>query len=119
MLHICEPVPEFIAYGAGPPPKVSDRGNIVESARAALEKLAAELRYRGLNAEALMIEGPTAATILHEADRLDSHLIVIGTHGHGMLYHALVGSVSADVVKESRRPVLVVPDPRPARRGDD
>jgi nucleotide-binding universal stress UspA family protein len=118
LLHVAQPDPnEFVGYQAGPQSVIESRAHKLEVEQATLEKLAASLRYRGLEAEALLVEGPTAETILQEADRLDASMLILGSHGHGMLYHAFVGSVSAAVVKESRRPVLIVPDPRPARRG--
>jgi nucleotide-binding universal stress UspA family protein len=34
---------------------------------------------------------------------------VVGSHGHGMMFDAMVGSVSAGVLRKSTIPVLVVP----------
>jgi nucleotide-binding universal stress UspA family protein len=47
--------------------------------------------------------------VLSEAKRLHAELIVVGSHGHGLLYDALLGSVSADILRKSSLPVLVVP----------
>jgi len=117
LIHVAEPNPEeFVGYAAGPPSVIADRASKLQHERDALEKLAAELRYRGIKTDTVLTEGATADAILRQADQIDPALIVLGSHGHGMLYHALVGSVSAAVVKDSTRPVLIVPDPRPARR---
>jgi nucleotide-binding universal stress UspA family protein len=43
------------------------------------------------------------------ADQLDAELIVTGSRGLTGLHSLLVGSVSAQVLKHARRPVLVVP----------
>ena len=75
-----------------------------------LDKLAAAISARGIPTDTLLVQGPAAETILQQADALDAKLIVLGSHGHGMLYHALVGSTSAAVIKGSHRPVLVIPD---------
>jgi len=50
--------------------------------------------------------GPAAPMILRTAEEIDARLIVIGTHHHHGWRHALLGSVSADVVHGSRCPVL-------------
>ena len=74
--------------------------------------MAQPLRSDGLDAEALLVQGPTTATILDEARRLNADIIVMGSHGHSALYKAFVGSVCEQVLAESTIPILVVPIPR-------
>ena len=38
-------------------------------------------------------------------------IILMGTHGKGVLIHALLGSVAEKVLRHSRRPVFVIPLP--------
>jgi nucleotide-binding universal stress UspA family protein len=52
--------------------------------------------------------GPAAETILQVAKRERSHLIVMGTHGHGLLGRAVLGSVAQRVVAQCDVPVLLV-----------
>jgi nucleotide-binding universal stress UspA family protein len=55
---------------------------------------------------------PTGAVldeILKLADAVNADLIVMGRHGHGAMYNLLVGSVTEGVLKQSARPVLLVP----------
>ena len=68
-----------------------------------------ELVASGLQVTPLLVMGPTVETILHQADRLDAGLIVLGSHGHGGLHHLLLGGVSEGVVRGADRPVVVVP----------
>ena len=120
LLHVSERrSQEFIGFPADSPIAFEVREKRIADQRTELQKLASELRYRGIEADSLVVEGPPALSILRQADSLDANMIVLGTHGHGMLYHALVGNTSAEVIKESHRPVLVVPDPRPERRKCD
>jgi nucleotide-binding universal stress UspA family protein len=113
LLHVAGPNPEeFVGYEAGPQAVRDSRAEKLRHEHTELQQRAAALRASGIEADALLVEGPTVETILKEADRFESRLIVLGTHGHGMLFHALVGSTGAGVVKESKRPVLIVPDPR-------
>jgi nucleotide-binding universal stress UspA family protein len=46
--------------------------------------------------------------ILHYIDEHDIDLVVMGTHGRGMMGHLLLGSVAERVVRKSSVPVLTV-----------
>ena len=59
--------------------------------------------------EAVVVEGPIVSSILDTANARKADLIVMGSHGHGAVYHLLVGSVTAGVLKSAKCPVLVVP----------
>jgi nucleotide-binding universal stress UspA family protein len=68
-------------------------------------QLAAE---HGVQSTFEMLEGNPADEIVAYADSIDADLVVIGSRRRGVLASALLGSVSREVVRESRRPVLVV-----------
>jgi len=53
--------------------------------------------------------GRPAATILERVEQLDPDLIICGTHGKGLIQHALLGSVAEKVLRKSTRPVMVIP----------
>jgi nucleotide-binding universal stress UspA family protein len=50
-----------------------------------------------------------AGEIAAESQAFGADLVVLGTHGHGALGRALIGSVSSTVTRLSDRPVLLVP----------
>lgn len=52
--------------------------------------------------------GDPAATILSVAADEDHDLIVMGSHGHGRIHRALLGSVSEGVLRKSTIPVLLM-----------
>jgi len=52
--------------------------------------------------------GHAAEQVLRTAKRAKAHMIVMGTHGHGALGRALLGSVAQKVVTEAEVPVLMV-----------
>ncbi len=54
------------------------------------------------------VVGAPTAEILRAAKREKAHLIVMGTHGHGLLGRAVMGSVAQRVVTDSEIPVLLV-----------
>ena len=59
-----------------------------------------------VNVEHVAVEGRAAEAILGHAD--DAQLIVVGTHGKGLIRRALLGSVSRQVLNDADRPVAVV-----------
>lgn len=61
------------------------------------------LRYRSA-----WVVGTPADEILRAADREHAQLIVMGTHGLGMVGRALMGSVAQRVITGSEIPVLLV-----------
>jgi nucleotide-binding universal stress UspA family protein len=67
------------------------------------------LRQDGLEATALLVQGPIVATILAEAQKMNADLLIVGSHGFGALYDLVVGSSSRGVLKDTEIPVLVVP----------
>jgi len=52
--------------------------------------------------------GNPAKEIVAVAEEGNFDLIILGTHGHGKLAESMIGSVAGDVIRQSRRPVMVV-----------
>ena len=109
LLHVVVPLasiagPEF--HPVMEPQEVSER---YLDEQEQLNALAKQLTEAGVNAIALIVQGDPVKTILSEARRLDAELIVAGSHGHGLLFDALVGSVSGGLLRKSTLPVLIVP----------
>ena len=84
-----------------------------ERERAALEDAAALAAAKGVVARTELLTGMPVDEVVARADSLDAELIVIGSHGHGAVASAFLGSVSRGVLHESRRPVVVVRARRP------
>jgi len=74
-----------------------------------LQKLAQQLRDQGVDAIPLLVEGATVKTILHESDRLDVDLIILGCHKHSEMYCALMDGTEEGVLGRCSHPVLFVP----------
>ncbi len=68
-----------------------------------------KLQNFGVDVESLLVQGTAVEVILDEASKLKTDLIVVGSHGHGAVYHLMVGSVSEGVLHRSTCPVLVIP----------
>jgi nucleotide-binding universal stress UspA family protein len=67
---------------------------------------------RDLVASIDVVEGDPAAEILRKANELEVDLVVMGTHGKGLLEHAFLGSVAEKVLQRIKIPVLTIPIPR-------
>ncbi len=109
ILHVAEPDPDFVGYDAGPEVVRTQVAGEMRREHRDVQALAEKLRGDGLDATALLVQGPTVETTLKEADKLKAELIVVGTHGHGAVYDVLIGSYSAGIIRKSTLPVLVVP----------
>jgi nucleotide-binding universal stress UspA family protein len=66
-------------------------------------------RAGGFEADSRVVGGKSWEAICEVADELDAELIVMGARGLSPVRSALLGSVSAQVVAHTKRPVLVVP----------
>jgi nucleotide-binding universal stress UspA family protein len=74
-------------------------------------KVADDLESAGIAAAIEICHGYPADEILKHADALHSDLIVIGTHGKGILSQAFFGSVAKKVLRLVRKPVFIIPLP--------
>ncbi len=61
----------------------------------------------GMEAEAELLEGPTAEAILRVAETRNADLIILGARGLGTLSGLVLGSVSQKVLQHATCPVLV------------
>ena len=63
----------------------------------------------GFKTDDIIVErGNPVEQILKQSDEKKCDLIVMGTHGHGTLADAMMGSTARRVLRRSKKPVLVV-----------
>lgn len=74
-----------------------------------LQHLAKCMRDVNVDAKALLLQGSIINTILHESERLDVDLVVIGRHKHGPLYSALMNDTDEGLLAKSTCPIMFVP----------
>jgi nucleotide-binding universal stress UspA family protein len=84
----------------------------------AAEEAAARGRELGYETTARVEQATEGAarTIIDVADEIDARLVVCGRRGRGIITSTLLGSVSHAVLAHVARPVLIVPNARPAHR---
>jgi nucleotide-binding universal stress UspA family protein len=107
LLHVVEIVAVGYASDLFPVPMAEAFQEISAYARTELAKLAQEVRSRGILVHELVAQGRPAAEIVRAAREQATDLIVLGTHGKGMLDHALFGSTAERVVRKAPCPVLM------------
>ena len=73
-----------------------------------VEEQAAVLRQDGLRADTVVREGPPAEQLVELSKDAEVGYVVVGASGHGVLAHALLGSVVSKLLHLCTRPVLVV-----------
>ena len=78
-----------------------------ERSTSELESVIAEV-FAGVPAEAVVVSGTAAETILLEAEARAADLVVMGSRGLSGLEHLLLGSVAEKVLRRSPVPLLTV-----------
>ncbi len=109
LLHIAAPNPDFVGMEAGPQTERDNRAEQLKKEHRLLDQYTEEISNLGIASEGLLIQGATTETILEKAKTLKADLIITGHHEHGFLYKTFVGSVSNQIIKQTKIPVLIVP----------
>jgi nucleotide-binding universal stress UspA family protein len=112
ILHVAEPAAAYVPVGAAmdvitaPVPVEPPDMNALKER---LEQLASLLRAKGITVETSASVALPAEEILEQAEKRNASMIVLGSHGHGALYHLFSGSVVTSVLHKSKIPVTVIP----------
>jgi len=113
LFHVVEPIATYVPAGAAmdliatSPPELDDGQTDVALSR--LEQLAAPLRSKGLEVACEACFGIPVDEIIDRATTQGTDYIILGSHGHGALFHLFGGSVVTGVLKHCPCPVVVVP----------
>lgn len=97
-------VPDLSTGGVVP---VMPSADVLTSLSAGDERQLDRLALEGEEEEVVM--GEPAHALMQAAQSWGADLIVVGTHPQGALAHFFVGSVAEQVLRQSRVPVLIVP----------
>ncbi len=109
LVHIAAPDPYFVGYDVGPQYIRDSRASELRKEHRLLQEYTAKLREKGVSAEGLLIQGSTIEMVIEESKKLNIDLIIVGHHEHTFIYKTFVGSVSENIVKKSKIPVLIIP----------
>jgi nucleotide-binding universal stress UspA family protein len=113
LLHVIEPAAEVAGFETDPEMMRLRIGQDLEAEQRIegerLKELAKQVESRGAKCESAVRFGLPSDEILSAAAEHGADLLVMGSHGHGALYHLFTGSVVTGVLKRTPCPVLVVP----------
>ncbi len=109
VVHIAAPGPSFVSLGSGPQYIRDARADELREEHRMVQAIADELSSRDIEAEGLLIKGPTAKMIVEEAAKLKAGLIILGRHEKSFLRRLMMGETSEELMRQSRIPLLVVP----------
>jgi nucleotide-binding universal stress UspA family protein len=108
LLHVhsiqASPVPPTLEVARIPP-----SAKEVSRAEVMMLERADQVRAAGVACQTESRFGTPAEEIVKRADEIRPLFIVLGTHGHSAIVHALLGGVSERVLRNTRCPTLLVP----------
>ncbi|NOX18414.1 MAG: universal stress protein [Chlorobi bacterium] len=109
LLHVAEPPPEFLGEEFGPPVERDLRAEKMKKHHKKLDEIAETLTGEGFDVKPIIVQGSTVETILEQAKKSESDIIILGSHGKGPFAKMVMGSVTEGVIHKSRIPVLIIP----------
>jgi nucleotide-binding universal stress UspA family protein len=90
------------------------RSEAAEPAERAATAIAERIRAAGVEANPHTLSGPVVRSVLLFAEDRDADLIVCGGSTRGAVARRVLGDHLAQLIRRSRRPVLVITPPRRA-----
>lgn len=109
ILHVTEPDSEdYLLQEAGPQFARKERQLNRKKETVVVHELEEKLRSQGIDAEGLIIEGPTAKTIRKKVNELSIDMVIAGHQKRNFFYQIFVGNTEQDLIEENI-PVLIIP----------
>jgi nucleotide-binding universal stress UspA family protein len=109
LIHAAAPDPDFVGYEPGPQYVRDNRARELKNEHQELTKLVRIVKEKGVDAEALLIQGPTIEIIIAESKKLHIDLIITGHHEHGFFFKIFNSDTASKLISKSSIPVLVIP----------
>lgn len=106
-VHVLAP-DDYIVSGRGGPVLARPHHVGMDESELALSDASDAAEGAGVSYALERISGETVDEVVAVADAKNADLIVVGSRGRGTVASALLGSVSRGVLKQAKRPVLIV-----------
>lgn len=109
VVHVSEPNSDFVGIEPGPQYIRNFKAEDLRDVHRNLQSICSTFLGEEVEHEALLIQGSTVETVLEEARKLKSDMLIVGTHKHSFLHNLLQESVSLKLLKKANIPVLAIP----------
>jgi nucleotide-binding universal stress UspA family protein len=112
LLHVIEPEPTYTAYGFTPeefPAIHSFHGETRVRAQKTLANAAAKVTTPDFAPITHLGDGSPMHVLEEKVEELGADLVVLGSHGHGVVASLLLGSVAEGMVRKAKVATLVIP----------
>jgi len=113
LIHVIEPEPTYTAYGLSPG-EFPEIHTFHEQARSRSQKnldtTAAEIAAKtGITPTAHLADGSPLLELEAKTKEIGADLVILGSHGHGVVASLILGSVAEGMVRKAFVPTLVIP----------
>lgn len=115
LLHVVEPEPSYTAYGFTPdefPALHAYQEEAKRRATAKLDELLKNVAVTLPDATSQIAEGSPLHSLLDYVRDSHADMVVLGSHGHGVIASLLLGSVAEGMVRKAAVPTVIVPAKR-------
>jgi nucleotide-binding universal stress UspA family protein len=112
LLHVVEPEPTYTAYGFTPdefPAMHTFQEEAKRRANHKLQDLLAGIDSELTNVVVRLVEGSPLHALLEYVKTNAADMVILGSHGHGVVASLLLGSVAEGMVRKAQVPTLIVP----------
>lgn len=114
LFHVVEPEPSYTAYGFTPdefPALHAYQDEARRRAHSQLAELLDQVKPDLPSATSQIAEGSPLHSLLDYVKESGADMVVLGSHGHGVIASLLLGSVAEGMVRKATVPTLIVPAP--------
>lgn len=112
LFHAVEPEPSYTAYGFTPeefPAMHLYQEEAKRRAATKLGELVTQVQTELAGVTTHIVEGSPLHSLLEYVKENNPDLVVLGSHGHGVIASLLLGSVAEGMVRKATVPTLIVP----------
>jgi nucleotide-binding universal stress UspA family protein len=108
LLHVTPPAQDSVPFNVDRDILRREATRRLCQQRLQIRQFAEQLRREHADVSTRVLRGTVSTSILEEARRINADLIILGSHCHGTIYHALFGGVGPKVMRKAACPVMLV-----------